>query len=166
MAPSSISEIMGPRVTKCSHRPPQDAKETNWKRFDRGIQHLPNLQPLKANAHIHTSVSKKHNMTSHNGFTFGDDNNMTQHDLPRKCTLSVKTWSHLIHDAVTQKNAFPAGVCNKEIKTSQSHSGSRGCKASLAIIQPDHPNCHSHPAMSTKSPPNQMRSESMRGHFN
>ena len=109
---------------------------------------------------------RKDNMTSHTGFTFGDNDNMNQCNPTGKCAPSTKTWSHLIHNAITQKNVFPAGTCNEQIKMLQSLTGNSGCEELSAAIQPDHHNCHSHPAALTKAPPNQLKSESIQGCFN
>ena len=101
----------------------------------------------------------------HRGFYIGDDDDYTQHDLPSRYAPSIDTWSQEIHQAISHKNVFPSGVCDKQITIVNTNAGGHGYKTLLALIQMDHPIYHHHPSSFIRAPPRQCKTKAVSAYF-
>ena len=74
--------------------------------------------------------------------------------------------SQEIHQAIAHKNVFPPGICNEQITIINTHAGSHGYEALLAIVQMDHPVYHHHPTSYICAPPKQCKPKALSAYFN
>jgi len=108
---------------------------------------------------------RKDHLSSNRGFSVGEDDDHTLHDLPSRYAPTLGTWSQQIHQAISSSKVFPTGTCDEQIRIIKSHSGGHGYEALLAIIQLEHPIYHPHPTTAIRNPPRQGKSEALSGYF-
>ena len=108
---------------------------------------------------------RKDHLSSNRGFSVGEDDDHTLHDLPSRYAPTLGTWSQQIHQAISSSKVFPTGTCDEQIRIIQSHSGGHGYEALLSIIQLEHPIYHPHPTTGIRNPPRQAKNEALSGYF-
>ena len=82
--------------------------------------------------HPYFCLQKDH-IASNQGFSIREDDDYVQHDLPSRYVPSLEMWGQEIHQAISHKNVFPVGICDKQITIVNTHACGHGYLSLLSF---------------------------------